>query len=73
MDVYCKIRGIEYNENNEESKDRDKSETAAPKLNLESKKETKTPQSIEIEENTNNEITPESITIEDKQKEEEIL
>ena len=73
LDVYCKIRGIEYNENNEESKDRDKSETAAPKLNLESKKETKTPQSIEIEENTNNEITPESITIEDKQKEEEIL
>lgn len=73
LDIYCKIRGIEYNENNEESKDRDKSETAAPKLNLESKKETKTPQSIEIEENTNNEITPESITIEDKQKEEEIL
>ena len=73
LDVYCKIRGIEYNENNEESKDRDKSETAAPKLNLESKKETKTPQSIEIEENTNNEITPETITIEDKQKEEEIL
>ena len=73
LDVYCKIRGIEYNENNEESKDRDKSETAAPKLNLESKKETKTPQSIEIKENTNNEITPESITIEDKQKEEEIL
>lgn len=73
LDVYCKIRGIEYNENNEESKDRDKSETVASKLNLKSKKETKMPQSIEIKENTNSEITPESITINDKQKEEEIL
>lgn len=73
LDVYCKIRGIEYKENNEEVKDRDKIETESPKLNFEDQKEIETPQTIEIEENTNNEITPEGITIEDKQKEEEVL
>ena len=53
LDVYCKIRGIEYNENN---------------INKQ-----QVSHATDIKEDKNNATTPNIITIEEKQKEEEVL
>ena len=88
LDVYCKIKGIKYNENiheeETESKDENKSNTniekeIKPEENKEVKEETskieenKPNEQVQIIEGPTEVVTPEVITIEEKPKEEEIL
>ncbi len=56
LDVYCKIRGIEYNEE-------------ITNLNIESKEEIQVPKATEEKKNTKKEIAPEVITIKEEAKE----